>query len=135
MPISCSARIYQVWSNLKNAFCVFCKDIPAFGTITVNIHACVSYWYQLKSLWKEELTDFNKSPVICRSIQGKHRSSYSQMNDWSLFLVWKTVCSDAPPINLPLRVESISIQGSNNKQGQFDYSLLSEASETSIFWG
>lgn len=21
------------------------------------------------------------------------------MNDWSLFLVWKTVCSDAPPIN------------------------------------
>lgn len=57
------------------------------------------------------------------------------MNDWSLFLVWKTVCSDAPPINLPLSVESLSIQGSNNKQGQFDYSLLSEESETSIFWG
>lgn len=61
---------------------------------------------------------------------------------WSLILKWTTgvfflferLCSDAPPINLPLSVESLSIQGSNNKQGQFDYSLLSEESETSIFW-
>lgn len=92
----------------------------------MNIHACVSYWYQLKSLWKEELTDFNKSPVICRSIQGKHRRSYSQMNDWSLFLVWKTVCLDAPPTH-PLSVES-------NLSGSIQGSTTSKVSLITVSW-